>query len=162
MIDPFVACAGCLLLLAAGWDVVRFRIPNAISLALIGLFALRAAVLPDAADEVRQLLPAVIAFAVTVLLFARGLIGGGDVKLLSSATLWVPPGAVLAQVLAVSTAGAILALSLAALRKTVRRALPAGGGMEDEAEPHILKDGAPIPYGVAIAAGTLLYLPWMI
>lgn len=159
MIDPFVACAGCLLLIAAGWDVARFRIPNVLSLALAGLFVLRAAVLPDAADEVRHLLPAGIAFAVTALLFARGLIGGGDVKLLTTATLWVPPAAVLPQMLAVSTTGAILAVGMAALRRIVHRALPAPATPEGTL-PEVLRVGAPLPYGVAIAAGTLLHLPW--
>ncbi|MBP2316730.1 A24 family peptidase [Azospirillum soli] len=165
MIDPFVACAGALLVLAAGWDAARFRIPNAISLALVGLFALRAAVLPDAAEEVRHLLPAGITFAVTALMFARGLIGGGDVKLLATATLWIPPALVLPQIFAVSSIGAGLAVGLTVVRKLLRPMLrwatPAGRvGME--ALPHVLRDSAPVPYGIAITAGTLLYLPWLV
>lgn len=159
MIDPFAAVAGCLLLVAATWDVARFRIPNLLCAALAGLFALRAVLLPDAAEAVRHLLPAGTVFAVTALLFARGLIGGGDVKLLAAATLWVPPAAVLPQMLAVTGIGALLAIGVAVLRWVVRRALPLPADGE-AALPEVLRDGAPLPYGVAIAAGTLLHLPW--
>ncbi len=159
MIDPFVAVAGCLLLVAATWDVARFRIPNLLCGALVGLFALRAVLLPDAEEAMRHLAPAAIVFAVTALLFARGLIGGGDVKLLAAATLWVPPAAVLPQILAVSGIGALLALGVVALRRIVRLVLPVPAYGE-AALPEVLRAGAPLPYGVAIAAGTLLHLPW--
>lgn len=170
MIDPFAVCAGALLVAAAGWDAARFRIPNAISLALGGLFALRAAVLPDAADEMRHLLPAGMVFGAAALIFARGLIGGGDVKLLAMAALWVPPALVLPQVVAVSIIGAGLAVALTAARKLLRVGFrvvgfrlfsPAGRAAEVEALPHVLRDGAPVPYGVAIAVGTMIHLPWL-
>lgn len=152
MSDPFVMTAAVLLLAAAAWDIRSYRIPNGLGAALAGLFVLRAVLMPDhAAAAPAHLSTAVVALAVGALLFARGLIGGGDAKLFAAAVLWVPPPLVPGQVRLITLSGAALALLLLALRRIARQVRP--GNMAA-----LLQDGAPIPYGVAIALGTVAQL----
>lgn len=155
MDDVFLMAAAMLLVAAAAWDARSYRIPNAVCAGLAALFVVRAM----AEGPPFPLLPVIIAtgvFAAGCVLFARGLLGGGDVKLLAAAVLWIPSSSVLAQISAVLISGGVLALMLLAARRIVRRftALADAGNL-----PRVLRDHAPVPYGVAIAAGTLPYLP---
>jgi Flp pilus assembly protein protease CpaA len=150
----FSAAAAILLLTAALWDAATYRIPNAICASLAGLLLARAMVMGEPPSAMHLTL-AVLVFTGAALLFVRGAMGGGDVKLLVVAVLWVPPGQVGVQLTAIAMAGAVLALTLLALRAVARRTLAAGAR---ERLPPVLGDHAPVPYGVAIAAGTLAAL----
>ncbi len=91
-------------------------------------------------------------FAGGALLFARGLIGGGDVKLLAAASLWAGAEAVPPLLVMTALIGGLLALFLLTplgARLAARRAgaVPISGG---NAVPR-----TPVPYGVAIAAAAL-------
>lgn len=70
-------------------DLRRLRIPNAASLALVGLFG-AAMILDTPPDWFARMAAAAMIFALGFLAFARGLIGAGDVKLLSALILLVP------------------------------------------------------------------------
>ncbi len=94
-------------------------------------------------------LPAALVVLGAMLLFSRGLMGGGDVKLLGAAALWVPPDRVLDQVAGIAVIGAVLAILLHTLRRMVAERGAA-------ALPRVLHPGAPVPYGVAITLGTLM------
>lgn len=156
MNDLFCLGAAGLLTAAAISDVRCYRIPNTLCAALALLFVL-AAILAGPPFPFTNLIPAALAFAVGLLLFARNLMGGGDVKLLAAAVLWIPPALVPQQIVGIAAAGAVLALLLLLARRIARRGALAAGG---EAElPLLLQDDAPVPYGVAIAVGTLAYLP---
>jgi prepilin peptidase CpaA len=71
--------------------------------------------------------------AVGILLFARGWVGGGDVKLLASASVWAGPALVFDLLVIMALSGGVLAvLVMLRGRNDAKRALP---------------------YGIAIAAG---------
>ena len=82
-------------------------------------------------------------------LFATGKMGGGDVKLLAAAGLWFDLRGAMVMLMWVLIAGGLLAILVLVVRLF---------GWSDKARDriHLLKRGGGIPYGVAIAAGTLL------
>lgn len=85
-------------------------------------------------------------------LFSRGLIGGGDVKLLAAASLWAGADAVPPLLVMTALFGGVLALFFLTplgARITARRAGAASTGGGSVARR------APVPYGIAIAAAAL-------
>lgn len=137
---------------AAICDLRSFEIPNSLSVAIIILFAGYALVTPASVSWVSS----VSAFAVTLLLgiflFWIGWMGGGDVKLLPAIALWTGLDGLTLLLTAIALAGGVLALLLMVLR-----ALPVAAGSAPEDRPRVLRRNEPLPYGVAIAAGTLLW-----
>ena len=147
---------------AALHDIAARTIPNtaSIGIALLGL-------LLRAVDG--QTLPAIglsaMVFGICTVCWLRGWMGGGDVKLLTAAALFVPPGSVMMMVGATTLfGGAIAVFYLLARTVALRvrlRARPAPGALIARvlrAEHWRLLRGAPLPYGSAIAAGTLFTL----
>ncbi|CAA7615368.1 prepilin peptidase [Magnetospirillum sp. UT-4] len=139
------------LVLAAGWDLACFRIPNRLTLAMALLFPLAALLAPVQVAWGWHVAAGFGVFAAGAGLFAMGLMGGGDVKLMAAATLWLGLPNLGAFMLLVSLSGAALTLALLGLR-----ALPIGRGGP---LPAVLHAKAGIPYGVAIATGGIL-LVW--
>jgi prepilin peptidase CpaA len=136
---------------AAFEDLRRLVIPNAVIAGLCVLWPFHLAAAPGVA-------PAAV-FAATgcglaiflagALLFSRGLIGGGDVKLLAAATLWAGPGMTPALLAVTAVFGGVL--SLAALSVVALRAV-----LTPAATAAIPVSRVPVPYGVAIAAAALI------
>ena len=98
-----------------------------------------------------------------MLLWLRGALGGGDVKLLAATALLLPPALIPAQLLAVALAGGALALLHLALRPLLRNLRADGrprGALRRalRREGRRIRAGAPLPYGVAIALGTAFVL----
>ena len=87
-------------------------------------------------------------FVAGALLFSRGLIGGGDVKLLSAATLWAGPSLTPALLLATALLGGLLTILLL-VPLAMRTVFPADAG--DGAAKRVS-----VPYGIAIAAAALI------
>lgn len=140
------ACLAALILLlvaAAVGDVRRLTIPNGLcaSVAVLALpywAASGSAFWPGFAW---QLGFALIMFAVLAALFAAGVMGGGDVKLLAALALWLPVRAYVEMMMLVAVAGGVLTLALL-IRHRLRK-----------------REGRPeIPYGVAIAVGAAVML----
>lgn len=156
MLSPMAVAAGlvagalALLFVAALWDLVRMEIPDWISLALLALAALHALF-----TDQPGLLPRLAALAVMVglglLLFARGWMGGGDVKLLMATAPLVGWPGLLAQLGGIAVAGGVLAVVMIALRPIVAARVPA------ERLPLVLRAGVALPYAVAILAGTAIW-----
>ena len=93
---PLAGFAG-LMATAAFEDCRRLIIPNGLILGLCILWPAHVMTAPALAITAAGFaaLCAAGVFIVGALLFSRGLIGGGDVKLLAAATLWAGPGATL-------------------------------------------------------------------
>jgi prepilin peptidase CpaA len=145
-----LALAAGALVAAALADLNSYQIPNryALAIALAFLFfalggGWHAALLGLAAGAV--------AFTLGAILFAKGWLGGGDVKLLAAVALWVAPPLLAPFALVTSLVGAMLSM---AMLTPLRRCLPAPPA--DLAHETGLRQ--PIPYGVAIAAGGLFVL----
>ncbi len=103
-----------LLITVAYFDLRFLRIPNVISLVAIALFLVTLPFFPPSHLAMR-LGAAALVFAFGFTAFAFGMIGGGDVKILSVLMLFIPPVhmAIFANVFAVSMlAGILVVLSL--------------------------------------------------
>ena len=145
-----------LFLAAAISDLSRYIIPNAISIALVLLFAV-AALFGDARiDWLSHLGAAVAIFAIGAVLFRFGALGGGDVKLFAAASLWMGFANLLPYLFVVALVGGALTLLLLALRLALPRAWGALGRGASLRLPAMLTTGSRVPYGVAIAAGALV------
>jgi prepilin peptidase CpaA len=145
-----------LLAAAAATDVWKFKIPNWVSAALLLLFVPTALLLPAEVDWLSHVGAGLSVLAVGVVLFARGLLGAGDVKLMTAVSLWTGFAYLAQFVLVVALAGGVLALLLLVLRIVIARlpavrAAPDGGSL-----PRILVKGERVPYGVAIACGAII------
>lgn len=92
-------------------------------------------------DVAIQLGIAVAAFCVFAGMFAIGLMGGGDVKLLTALALWIEPSGFITLLLIMALAGGALTIAMGAYHFLRRE-----------------KEKLAIPYGVAIAFGALWVL----
>jgi prepilin peptidase CpaA len=146
---PLAGFAG-LMLIAAVEDLRRLVIPNAVVLALGVLWPLQLAAAPTISltGSAVAALCAASVFGAGALLFSRGLMGGGDVKLLTAATLWAGPGLTPALLIVTAILGGLLTLAL--LFPLALRAVFAPAAAADAAKR------VPVPYGVAIAAAALV------
>jgi prepilin peptidase CpaA len=157
-----MALGGFALLMAAAAfeDFRRFIIPNALPLGLCLLWPLNLFAAPNLILALGSLGCASVVFIIGALLFARGYIGGGDVKLLSAATLWAGPTETPALLIVTGLIGGALALILLSsigdylmgtgrvlLERALRgsAALASGGTTAKQ-----------VPYGVAIAAAAVI------
>ena len=139
----------CLMAAAAVEDLRRLVIPNALVLALGVLWPLQVTTAPVSLGSCAgAILCAAAVFAAGTLLFSRGLMGGGDVKLLTAATLWAGPGLTPALLIATAFLGGVLALAL--LSPLVLRAVFAPVEVAGAVRR------MPVPYGAAIAGAALI------
>ena len=141
---------------AAASDLLTMRIPNWLSLALIGAFAAVAA----AGGLPWEALPLHAAAAVLVLagcfaLFACGWMGGGDAKLAAATALWLGFPSLLNYLIVAALAGGALTLVILVLRAwPLPRFALAWGWLF---RLHDRKSG--VPYGVALALAALIVFP---
>ena len=140
-----------LLLIAARSDIASFRIPNTISLALLGLaplfwWALASHPNLSFAGIIPSLVTAAIVFAIGFAMFAAGLMGAGDVKLMAVLALWIGPAFATKIFTLIIIAGGAVAVGVALkayakIRKSCEKA-----NLRKLGKHHV-------PYGVAIAFG---------
>ena len=140
IVAPFVALIA--LLLWAGLEDIRHReIANWKTIAIVLLapawwWANDLSLWPDVVIQIGL---AVVVFAIFATAFQFGWMGGGDVKLISALALWLPFGAFVAMLVAMSLAGGAITLAMLVEQRLRRRT----GNIE-------------IPYGVAIAFAAIL------
>lgn len=133
------------LLVASYTDITRYRIPNALCLALLLLFPAAQAVTPQAAPWVPHLVTGLLLLGVGLMLFIPGLFGGGDAKLMAVCGVWFGPSVTPAALMLTALTGGVLSLLLIVLRR-----LPIPGDVA------VLRKDGPVPYGLAIAAAGIL------
>jgi prepilin peptidase CpaA len=168
-----------ILIWAAISDALRLRIPNNVPLALLALYPLYLVSSGDAMQGLPSLGVAAIVFALGFVFFARGWMGGGDVKLLSVGALWAGPHLIGDFLVMASLVGGVQALvsvlpvrNVLPLWATLALASPGkrtpdggasqsavpGTGANDAAGSGSIKPNArrrSLPYGIAIACGGL-------
>jgi prepilin peptidase CpaA len=142
-----------LMICAALWDLTTFEIPNWLSLALVLAFAALAVVAPIGAGEAfsRLGLGAAV-LGVGILLFLKGLMGGGDIKLLAASAVWVGWSDFLFFLMVTAILGGLVALLVLAFRRLELPPSWASVGWLERL--HTREQG--LPYGVAIGAAGLL------
>ncbi len=162
-----ILAGSALLIFAALHDIAARTIPNTVSalLAVLGLW-LRGM----DSQLLTGLAMGAIVFAICLACWLRGWMGGGDVKLLAAAAIFVPPALVGSMIISTTLFGGVVGLVYLALRAIVRRTgalpgLPAGRAERGSvhgflrrvlrAEHWRLLRGSPLPYASAIAAGAL-------
>ena len=116
-----VIAAG-LFFIAAYGDIRTRRIPNALALAVAALGLLRLVLAGDPAAALLSIAAAAAVFAIGFLLFWRGWLGGGDVKLMAAAVLLVGAPAVSLFLIAMSLCGLVVTLATLAADRFARRA----------------------------------------
>jgi prepilin peptidase CpaA len=141
---------------AAANDLFTMKIPNRVSLALVVGFAIVALLTRMPLETFGTNLA--IAFAIlaaTFVLFSLNLLGGGDAKLVAAGGLWIGANHIVEYLLFITVFGGVLSLAILAYRRwfpTQVLALPGWAQRLHTAN-------APIPYGIAIAAGGLAIFP---
>lgn len=136
----FVALLIVLLLIAAWTDIrhrtISNRINAAIAILAIGWWwVCGEALWPDIAIRIAIAAGAFLIFAA---LFALNLMGGGDVKMIAAIALWLPFPLLMTMLTVMALAGGIITVFM-----LVRRRWRPNDNRQD------------VPYGVAIAIGTL-------
>ena len=157
MLTVTVLCV-CPILIVFGAmsDLVRYRIPNWVSLALVAAFLLAAVLAGLSLSTIGgHVLAGAIALAATIGLFAVGAFGGGDVKLFSAVAMWVGPAALGEYCLWMAFGGGALAILLLLLRQPPLVSIAASVPALNQ----VLTPKAGMPYGVAIAIGAFVVLP---
>jgi len=150
-----IGCAG-IILAASMHDIVARTVPNglAVTLAVSGIAAS-----VTQGHLIGSLLAAGGVFVAAAIIWRRGWMGGGDVKLLGASTLGIAPGAVLTFIAAVALAGGVLAvfyLVARSLMSTSRQRRPIGLlARAVRVERWRISRGGPLPYACAVAAGVL-------
>lgn len=139
-----------LLVLAALQDLRSLRISNffAVGVLIVSLIAVGMA--EPVLQWWRYLASFALVLVVGVLLFTRGWLGGGDVKLFAASAAAFSLSNLLWFVSAVTIIGGVLTLTLIILRTFVSRRFLAIGNFQG------LQPGASIPYGVAITVGAII------
>jgi prepilin peptidase CpaA len=135
---------GALLVAASCFDVLRLRIPNVIPLGLVVLFALHLLVEPGVHAPLDHLLALAVTLLILFPVFALGMLGGGDVKLLAAVALWLGMQKLAALLILVGIAGGIFALFWLAMRWLIRT------GLGDRRLPRSLQAHAPLPFALPI------------
>ena len=166
MLLTYLCFAGVLTLLgfAALHDVRERRIPNRLTGALVALYPVYVLVSPTPVAWPAALGLAILVFLIGLGLFARELIGGGDVKLIAALSLWAGPEQFVWFLLVTTLAGGALSLVSLWYRRWggVIDAHLAAFGLATAAGAPVLADApagestarsTTLPYGVAIAAG---------
>lgn len=156
------------LLLAAAWQDLRTRlIPDMIclTLAIFGIwFRLQVGFIDFAFSAILSLVLFFLLFAA----FNRGVVGGGDVKLMVATGLWLSPPDCYVFLVGTALAGGVLALLHLGLRGLLRErwaGLPVAETVANSTdvgfsfaralrvESERIRSGGPLPYGIAIAIG---------
>lgn len=137
-----------LLLLAAAEDAWRMRISNMLVAAILAGAVIAALLAGPTLAMWQNLALFAGLLAAGVPMFAAGKLGGGDVKLLAASGLWFNFHGGLLMILWTVLAGGVLALLILLLRLF---------NWPDRicARVTVLRPGSGIPYGVAIAFGSL-------
>ena len=133
------------------FDLRQMRIPNALSLILLALFAVSLVLGGMPADIWLRLAAAATVFVLGFIGFALRMIGGGDVKILTALTLFIPFSNLPAMMLSFS--GAMILATLAVL---IARRLRSG----DDSGWAFLQTKK-MPMGLPIGA-TGLASPWIL
>ena len=151
---PVAGFVGCVLAAAIS-DARTLRIPNVLCAAIAALFVAHAAIDLTAGETLAALALAAVALVAGFVAFARGKVGGGDVKLLTVCMAWAGPNHAAEFLVVTGLAGGVVALALLSPR-LMRSTIGLQRHWPQAPIANATAAGAPMPYGVAIAAGALV------
>ena len=138
-------------------DASRYIIPNWLNALLILLYVAAAVLLPIP-TWVSAIGAAGLMLVIGMGMFALGLMGGGDIKLLVALCLWTGWGIGTPQFIFITAiAGGILVVVVLSSRLLFAPLWQSRS--PDKALPRLLTRKQPVPYGIAIAFG-FIWLLW--
>ena len=143
----------CIFAVVAYGDIRTRRIPNEMIVAILVLAAFRIAIDGDPRAGLFTLTASATLFVSTFLLFWRGLLGGGDVKLIGATALLVGYHNLFEFLFVMSVSGALMAVAVLARDRLGRRQATAPPAEDQEISARLT-----VPYGVAIAAAGIVSL----
>lgn len=143
----------CIFAVVAYGDIRTRRIPNEMIVAILVLAAFRIAIDGDPRAGLFTLAASAALFISTFLLFWRGLLGGGDVKLIGATALLVGYHNLFEFLFVMSVSGALMAVAVLARDRLGRRQATAPAAEDQEISARLT-----VPYGVAIAAAGIVSL----
>jgi prepilin peptidase CpaA len=151
MLQALILLLGvCLFAVVAYYDIRTRRIPNEFIVGILALSSFRIALAGNPIAGLYTLAASAALFIATFLLFWRGLLGGGDVKLIGATGLLVGYHDLFEFLFVMSVSGALIAVAIHARdRLGARRAV-----LEDQQRRAMLT----VPYGAAIAAAGIVSL----
>lgn len=153
-----------IMLAAAVIDLMSYRIPNQLVVALFALFAIVAAVNWNEVPWLSHVAAAILVFGAGVLLYAIRQMGAGDVKLLAVVALWSGVFSLPQLLVFVAVCGFLGMLVILLLRVAVPR-LRAKAPAETGRLPRVLRKGQGIPYAIGIGPGSIIasfsFSPWL-
>lgn len=165
---PRLLALSTLLVLALVYDVVSRRIPN--RLVLTGIWVgWGLALMPGGIGWASSLTGGMVGFLVFGVLYALRMMGAGDVKLATAIGLFMGSQAMPGVCLSMLLAGGLLSLAWALARSSTQSLpswmLPVWQQLQDfkKHEPtHSPRTAAAsVPYAMAMALGSWLYLAWL-
>lgn len=141
---------------AAAMDMLTMTIPNRVSLVLIAAFFLAAYFAELSTQQILMHLgTGALVLLVCFALFAAGVFGGGDAKLLAASSLWIGFDQIVPYIYAIALFGGVLALAF-----LIGRKLFPEGSLEVPAWVARLQSReSGIPYGLAISGAALWVYP---
>lgn len=157
MTVPLLLPASALLLVIAAWrDVVSRTIPDAVGLLLLAIGGL-SRLFEGPSALASSMVAAMLLFALLMVVYSRGFIGGGDVKLMTAFAIGLSPLNSYHFVVATALAGGLLGIAYLVLSRSTR--LPHQASDRSllrrvmAVEFWRARRRGSLPYGVAIAAG---------
>ena len=135
---------------AAISDVNTLRISNGDNAALFILYPVYLSFTPVAPDVVPAIGIAALVLIIGFLMFAKGLLGGGDVKMLAAVSLWAGPELMGTFLMITAGAGGILAVVMMSRFHLEAAVLAHRSGAVRLSEAITSRT---MPYGAAIATG---------
>lgn len=151
-----------LVLLAATMDMFTMTIPNKLCLALIVAFFVAAPLAGLSVVMVGwHVLAALFALAITFMLFASGVFGGGDAKFTAAIVLWLGPTVSLDFALLAALFGGLLTAAILMVRSFPSYTV----AIDAPWATRLLSREVGIPYGIALSAAAMLVFarsPWFL
>lgn len=142
--------------LAASMDLLTMKIPNRISLALIVAFFAVAPFVGLGLDGIAwHIACGISVLALGFALFACGIFGGGDAKLLAAVALWLGFADLPLYMMMVALMGGLLSMLILLYR---RLPLPESLMRQDWAL-HLHQRSTGVPYGIALGGAALWIYP---
>ncbi len=149
---PLILVFAAAMIYAAISDLLTMTIPNKVSILLIAIFPLAALAAGLSWPEFFSHLGAgAIVLTAGFAMFAAGIFGGGDAKLLAAGALWIGLEQLLPFIYLVAIFGGILAIVILAYRR-----FPAAIAAGQQWSIRLHDKSGGIPYGIAIAAAAFV------
>ena len=98
-------------------DATSLTIPNMVSILLVALFLPFSYQALDGENVLGHAGIAAMVFVITLIFYAVGWMGGGDVKFMSATSLWMGPALILPFLFHVALIGALVAILILLIRK---------------------------------------------